>query len=908
MKAKRLLYLIVAIAWFGAIVTRATAQNCGIIPTPQSVTYTSGFFTWDNPALVFVDEPALLHMFEEGEGKVDTMNKNILVAEYERLMGKKPDVVERRPEGARRAIIFIKIDSEDSGVHFHDYLLRINEMEIYISSKTDAGLFYGLQSLIQLYRFNYRADFEEWQYVKIPCMKIFDYARYQYRGWMIDISRGPIPTMDYLKRQIQTMAEFKLNTLTLYTEHTFVSEAFDYAPSDGLTAEQIRELQDFAKDYYVEIIGNQQCFAHFEKILSNPKYEYLADTKYNLNPAIPETYDFLGTLLKEETSAYSSPWFNINCDETESLGTGKAANYVQKIGATEAYIHHIKKVHKMVKGYGKKTMMWADIVLKDKKIQTKLPKDITMLVWSYAPSDSFDGMIKPIKEAGYDFWVVPGVSMWSTVFPSMSSYEKNIANFARDGRRFGAKGLLNTAWNDSGEASLNSVWHAMAWGAEMSWNPTVKTELEAADKERSERLKTFDINFNFQFFHFYNDENIIADFLRAVSRYEQSPVGELYTTGSLWNYKPWHFFPENLSKENLQNVKEERFNIFKTIELLKLILSEEAQYQNTEIIYNAVHAANRMLINLLLKRSQFNLYDAYLTTGEVSQQQKKMILNDIEDLGYYINALKTDYERIWNECYRPYWRDTILAKYDRLLLRIKTIPEHTIIETSLKDNKIESSLRTIFNDTPIHYTLDGSEPDTLSPVYRSPITLTENCSVKTLTVSPSAGEVRNEKLVYVHKGLGRLVNVSGQYSTYRPEYSGGGTFALADGATGSDSYRDGKWQGYQGQDVELFYHWPEATDVSSVVVRYLQNFHDWILAPTDIELYVKEGNGYTLAAQRHFDVNQIQGNNVGELTMDGLNIHTNDLKVIIRNPGKLPKEHQAPGYDSYIFLDEVIIR
>ena len=877
-----------------AIANRATAQNCGIIPTPQSVTYTSGFFIWENPELVF---------------DKNVTNQEFLVAEYRRQMGKKIDTWNANPnETFRRSIIFHLKDIPDLSGKSDAYKLEIYDMDVTVTAATGAGLFYGLQSLLQLYRFNYRADFEEWQDVKIPCMEITDYADYQYRGWMIDISRGPIPTMDYLKRQIRTMAEFKLNTLTLYTEHTFVSEAFDYAPADGLTAEQIRELQNFAKNYYVEIIGNQQCFAHFEKILSNPKYEYLADTKYNLNPAIPETYNFLRTLLKEETAAYSSPWFNINCDETESLGTGKAAKYVKKVGASEAYIRHILKVNDIVKSCGKKTMMWADIVLKDKKIQTKLPKDITMLVWSYAPSDSFDGMIKPIKEAGYDFWVVPGVSMWSTVFPSMSSYEKNIANFARDGRRFGAKGLLNTAWNDSGEASLNSVWHAMAWGAEMSWNPTVQTELEAADKERSERLKTFDINFNFQFFHFYNDENIIADFLRAVSRYEQSPIGELYTTGSLWKYDPWQFFPENLAKEKLQDIKDERFNLFRTIELLKLILSEEAQYQNTEIIYNAAHAANRMLVNLMLRRSQFNLYDLSLHSGNISQQRKNKIINEIRDLDYYIHALMSDYEHIWNECYRYYWLDVNLAKYDQLAEQIITIPGHVIIETELKDNNITLSLRTIFNDTPIYYTLDGSDPDTLSPVYRSPITLTENCTVKTLTVSPSAGEVRNEKLVCVHKGIGRLVNVSGQYSTYRPEYSGGGEFALADGETGSDSYRDGKWQGYQGQDVELFYHWPEATDVSSVVVRYLQNFHDWILAPTDIELYVKEGNGYTLAAKRHFDVNQIQGNTVGELTMDGLNFRTDDLKVIIRNPGKLPKEHQAPGYDSYIFLDEVIIR
>ena len=893
MNKRNVFVLITSIFLLCSSFYRSPAQNCGIIPTPQSVTYTSGFFTWDHPVIIF---------------DKSVTNQKILTAEYERLMGKVPEIVDAKPtEGGRRTITFRKQGWQDMYFRGGNYKLDVNEMDIVITAPDDECLFYGLQSLVQLYRFNYRADFEEWQYVKIPCMKIVDYANYLYRGWMIDISRGPIPTMDYLKWQIRTMAEFKLNTLTLYTEHTFVSEAFDYAPTDGLTADQIRELEDYAKDFYVIIIGNQQCFAHFEKILSNPKYEYLADTKYNLNPALPETYDFLRTLLKEETAAYSYPLFNINCDETESLGTGKAAKYVKKMGASEAYIRHILKVHDIVKGYGKRTMMWADIVLKDKKIQAKLPKDITMLVWSYAPSESFDEMIQPIKEAGYTFWVVPGVSMWSTVFPSMSSYEKNIANFARDGRRFGAQGLLNTAWNDSGEASLNSVWHAMAWGAEMSWNPTRQTEPEAAEKERSERLKTFDINFNFQFFHFYNDVNIIADFLRAVSRYEQSPIEELYTTGSLWNFKPWQFLPDNLTEDAMHDVKTERFNLFKTIELLKLILSEEAQYQNTEINYNAVRAANRMLTDLMLKRFQFDLYDLYQHPEKNSSNTQSRIYNDIVDLEYYISNLGDNYLDEWDQCYRPYWRDVNKDKYHRLFQKVTTIPEYVTIETTLKDNKIELSLRTLFNNIPIHYTLDGTEPDTLSPVYKTPITLTQSCIVKTMTVNRSVGEVRNEKKILVHKGTGHLSEVIGNYSTYRPEYSGGGKFALADGETGSDSYRDGRWQGYQGQDVELFYHWPEVTDISSVTVHFLQNFHDWILAPTDIEVYVREDGNYKLANKKHFNVEQIRSNTVDSLTIDNLKIHTDNLKVIIRNPGKLPKEHQAPGYDSYIFLDEVII-
>lgn len=880
-------------------------QNVGIIPAPQTIVPHPGVFYWYRPVLFF-------------DGAVP--NRDILLSQYRAMFGDADSVVKNLEEWTDNPAIVFQLHHPRPDIDNPDqaYTIQVKENVITIGAATAEGFFYGLQSLKQLYRYNCREWFDD-QSVEIPCMDIYDYPNLQKRGWMVDISRGPIISMEYLKKQIQILSEFKLNLLTLYTENTFKSSTYDYAPADALTPEEIKELTEYARNYYVEVVGNQQCFAHFEKILSNPKYAYLADSKYNLNPAEPETYTFLENILDEEMQCYSSLLFNINCDETEALGTGNAKNFVKKHGAGNVYVEHILKVYDILKKRNRRTLMWGDIVLKDSTIMRKLPKDILMLVWSYGPADSFRGMIEPFRDAGYDFMVVPGVSMWSTVFPIMASYEKNICNMARDGYQLGAKGLINTAWNDSGEALVSSAWHALGWGAEMAWKPIQHTTHGDAENERNQRLSVFDTNFNFQFFHFYNNENIIADFIRIVSTYEQSAVPEIYNTSSLWNFQPLQFLPPQMTDEMLANLKQERFASMKTVELQKLILSEEAQYENSEQIYGAMNAASRLLVNFMLRRFQFYLYNYYTKPETATDREFETTMNGINDLTYYLQGLKQDYLHLWDLQYRNYWRDTVAQRYDRLISRLNEAPQQVFIETAHNGNSLEVTLRTLFNNIPIHYTLDGSEPTAQSPVYERPITLTQSCTVRTLTIgdsdiyrkfrNDSVIAVQNEKYILYHKGIGKLAQIDAQYSTYRAAYSGGGEQALGDGELGSSDYKDGHWQGYQGQDVACHLHFDTPTDIHSVTIRYLQNFNDWILAPEDVEIYTsKDGESYKPIRAQHFDIEQISGNRIGEIKLQKLKIKTQYLMVKVKNPGALPKEHAAAGSPSFIFMDEIIVQ
>src|SRR5574344_834834 len=334
-----------------------SAQNIGIIPTPQNVTFYTGNFTWDDDLLFYFD--------------TELKDSKIILEEYENLRGKKPTIINNLKKSEKeKSLQFYLVSQLPIPQNMEQgYVIEITDNKIVLKATTETGLFYAWQSLKQIYRFNLREYYGKSVPIQIPCLSVTDYPMLSYRGWMDDISRGPIPTLDFLKKQVTTLAEFKLNFFTLYTENTFKTATYpELSPQDALTAAEIKELEQFAAQYHIQLIGNQQCFAHMEKILRNPFFDGLADTKYNLNPGNSETYTFLNNILEEEAACYSSPFFNINCDETESLGTGKAAEYIQKVGVAQAYYNHIDSLHRILSSYDKRMMMWGDIALKHKEI------------------------------------------------------------------------------------------------------------------------------------------------------------------------------------------------------------------------------------------------------------------------------------------------------------------------------------------------------------------------------------------------------------------------------------------------------------------------------------------------------------------------------------------------------------
>ena len=341
------------------------------------------------------------------------------------------------------------------------YFLIMEPGRRVIAANTETGLFYGLQSLKQLTRSGWNGS-----------LFIADWPAFAHRVIYDDISRGPISTIDYIKQQIERMAELKINYLSFYIEHVVQPVSYpDFAPANGkLTIPQIKALSAYAEKYHMQLIGSFQSFGHFEKILSLPQYRSMGETSTLISPLDPKAQDFLTKVIGELCDAFNAPYFNVNCDETFDLAKGKSKAYIDSIGPGRFYADHLRFLYDIVKRHGKRMMMWGDIALQHEEVLDMLPKDVIYLTWEYGDKESFDPWIAPFKKRNLEFMVCPGILNSYRMFPDMVMARDNIDGFLEAGHEGGATGAFTTIWDDGGTYLFSGDWYGVYRAAEKSWN------------------------------------------------------------------------------------------------------------------------------------------------------------------------------------------------------------------------------------------------------------------------------------------------------------------------------------------------------------------------------------------------------------------------------------------------------
>ena len=782
------------------------------------------------------------------------------------------------------------------------YRLQITPEGVTVTCVGNEGWGYALKTLDQLKKIY--GD-------RVPCMTITDWPAYEFRGWLDDISRGPIPNRQF-RRQTRSFSEqYKLNFGNYYTEHTLYNELYpDISGYSGLNS------YEYSNDPFM--MANLQCFAHFEKTLRIPFYQSLMDGYANLNPAKEETYSFLRDQIENAVQAYhSSRFFNINCDETEGLGSGRAKQYVDQIGADEVYCQHINRVYNLVQQAWREAhddasrigvLMWGDIVAKNPAMLRKLPRDMQYIVWSYGAAESYADMIEPFaqlhREQGNDFWVAPSVSHASGA-PSVRNYIENIAYLARDGHQAGARGLMNTSWDDSGEGLFADGWHAMAWAAEMAWHPITATDPAKARKELAMREKLFNQNYDRLFEIEYRRIDPDADASPAYS------VTRMINTVGAFNGNQWvddwcntaallqplmGFNPIDVSDEMLVRCDSVEHIVRRALAIVDSSRVPHFAYTCHRVL--AVAEKSRLRVML------------YRTLNSDEAPDVAAIQDACRRYFRHLHSLKLEYLRLWDEENTDYSRDIVCARFDRLGSEVQELRQKIFITNDYRDNKMYVTLRTLFKDRPIYFTVDGRTPSKGANLYKRPFTIGRSCIVKAVSYNKWDEAVFSEQYLLFHKAIGKLKKLNTRYSDYNAKYSGGGDNALTDGVLGSDdTYTDGHWQGYWGKDVDVNLDLGTSTAVKNITMRFFHNANDWILTPQTIEIYTSpDGKEWQLAHTEQFTPDfRDRGGFVRTLTIRNPKITARHLRVVAKNPGPLPEWHLAKGNDSWLFCDEIVV-
>ncbi len=499
--------------------------------------------------------------------------------------------------------------------------------------------------------------------LECPAVGIRDWPAMKWRGVSIDISRGPIPKLEFMEKQVRTLASYKLNMYALYMEDVFTVKGNQiFAPPDALTPEEIKQLVTYAQKYYVTIVPELETFGHLHNILRYDLYSDLAEIPHGsvLTPTEPGTYDLLEKLIAEMEPLFPGPFFHIGADETFELGQGKTKQLIAQQGLGPVYLAHIAKLDAMLKPYGKQTMFWADIAEKFPQLLPTLPKDLIAVIWTYDNAPSYDDRLKPFQDAGLKMFVSPGITDWRRVYPDFNYSFLNIRNLTRDGQKYGAMGMLNTDWKDMGEELEGMAWPGLVYGAACGW--------QAGESSIEQFRDSYDWAFYRNTDHTFEE---ILDKLAATNTLLDGVNLEGTHVRYFWA-SPFSQDGAQVAETAAPVVHEMRVDAEQAWEAL--LDNRGKARANADTLDDLVFAAQRLdFFGMKLEYTEemsAAYWDAYMDMdsrkvyGDL--ETISSINGDLQDLREKLTQLRSEYAERWRAENNEAWLANVLSRYDAI--------------------------------------------------------------------------------------------------------------------------------------------------------------------------------------------------------------------------------------------------
>lgn len=321
------------------------------------------------------------------------------------------------------AIKLLLYENADTTLSKEGYRLTVNPKNIIIRANKPNGLFYGVQTLLQLFPKEIESAVLVDQKWDIPCVEITDYPRFGWRGLMFDVARHFF-TKNEVKRYIDNMVRYKYNLLHLHLTDdegwrleiktlpkltevgawnvkkvgyfgTFSPPLPDEPRDYGgfYTQEDMKELITYAKDRFVDILPEIDVPGHsLAAIASYPELSCTPEAKnykvrsgeqimdwsaspgpkalidMTLCPANEKVYEFLDKVITEVAQLFPFEYIHMGGDECAKNFWAKSDSIkalMSKEGLnnlTEVQSYFEKRVEKIVESKGKKFMGWDEIL------------------------------------------------------------------------------------------------------------------------------------------------------------------------------------------------------------------------------------------------------------------------------------------------------------------------------------------------------------------------------------------------------------------------------------------------------------------------------------------------------------------------------------------------------------------
>lgn len=346
------------------------------------------------------------------------------------------------------------------------YRLKITPTGGEINANSSAGLFYAVQTVRELVEGGERDGV-------LPEVAIHDWPSLAYRGTMVDMSHGPLPTEEEVQRQMDFLARWKANQYYLYSEGAIELDGYPLLNPEGrFSKEQVRRIIAYGRKRHIDVIPFLELYGHSHDLLRIELYSRLGAFPHavELDPTNPKVTNLLSDWAGQISDLFPSPFVHVGFDETWQI-----ENVAKKRGGitpAELFAEQLGKVAQLFQQRGKTVMAFADIMVKYPDIIDRLPRGLIAVPWNYAAQPDVKKWLDPLVARHLPHFVQSGVANWQEVALDFDLTFANIDNFLAAGRRSEAMGFINSVWTDSAQGLLRLALPAMAYGAIAPWQST----------------------------------------------------------------------------------------------------------------------------------------------------------------------------------------------------------------------------------------------------------------------------------------------------------------------------------------------------------------------------------------------------------------------------------------------------
>lgn len=319
--------------------------------------------------------------------------------------------------------------------------------------------------------------------------EVCEKGRYPLLSYMADCSRNAVLSIPFAKQMMRNLAGMGYNSMMLYTEDTYEIPEYPYFGymRGRYSAEELRELDDYAYSFGLELIPCIQTLSHLGTALRWPDFDGYKESPDVLLIGDERTYKFVDAAIHRCSEIFRTRRINLGMDEAGTIGRGESLKRYGLRDPSEMMLEHLSRVNEICHKYGMKPMIWSDMFFRmafdgsyriregrvPQEVIDKVPADVELAYWDYYSRDRalFSHMLDCHNDFPNKTVFAGGAWKWSG-FGAHNAFSLESSKLQLDiCEEYGINEVLVTGWGDNGgEASQVSTTATLLYFAERCYH------------------------------------------------------------------------------------------------------------------------------------------------------------------------------------------------------------------------------------------------------------------------------------------------------------------------------------------------------------------------------------------------------------------------------------------------------